>query len=314
MGRRVGVVVPAFNEERQIGTVLETMPDYVDRVFVIDDCSTDRTAEHVSRWVKRLGSRVDLIQHHRRSGAGATIKSGYRAALDSGMEVVAVMTGDGQMDPNELPNILEPVAVGRVAYSKGSRLLSGVAWQKTPKGRYLGHAFLSAWTKVASGYWHVADAQCAYTAISAEALRLIAIDDLQHSDSYLNDLLIRLNVQNMPVAEVETTARHGVGERVATSTWSFVPTASLFLMRGFAFRLFEKYVVRDFHPIFFMYAAGALCGFVGLVLGLIAIGIKLAHGGVATSTVVLIAFLLTVGLQLSLFAMWTDLDYNKQLR
>ncbi|HYM65907.1 MAG TPA: glycosyltransferase family 2 protein, partial [Patescibacteria group bacterium] len=238
MGRRVGVVVPAYNEERQIDSVLETMPDFVDRVFVIDDCSKDRTSERVTRWVKRLGSRVDLIQHHKRSGVGAAIKSGYRAALDSGIEVVAVMAGDGQMDPQELPTSLEPVASGRAAYSKGNRLTSGVAWQKTPRVRYLGNAFLSLLTKIASGDWHVADTECGYTAISASALRAVDLDDLYHSYGYTNDLLIRLNVHNLRVTDVNITPRYGIGERSSAKVWKVVPSVSVLLVRGFFFRMF----------------------------------------------------------------------------
>jgi glycosyltransferase involved in cell wall biosynthesis len=314
MGRRVGVVVPAYNEERQIDTVLETMPDYVDRVFVVDDCSSDRTAEHVSRWVKRLGSRVDLIQHHKRSGVGATIKSGYRAALDSGMEVMAVMAGDGQMDPQELPLILEPVATGRAAYSKGNRLTSGVAWQKTPRIRYLGNALLSLMTKIASGYWHVADTQSGYTAISATALRAVELDDLYPSYGYPNDLLIRLNVHNLRVADVNITPRYGIGERSSMRVWKVIPTVSLLLFRGFFFRLFEKYIIRDFHPLVFFYGLGGLLFLIGLVLGLIETVAKFTHGDVAIATVVLVALLMISGMQLLLFAMWFDMDYNKELR
>ena len=314
MGRRVGVVVPAYNEERQIDTVLETMPDFVDRIFVIDDCSADRTAEHVTKWVKRLGSRVDLIQHHKRSGVGATIKSGYRAALDSGMEVVAVMAGDGQMDPLGLSLILEPVATGRAAYSKGNRLTSGVAWQKTPRVRYLGNAFLSLLTKIASGYWHVADTQSGYTAISAAALRAVDLDDLYPSYGYPNDLLIRLNVHNLRVADVNITPRYGIGERSSMRVWKVIPTVSFLLWRGFFFRMFEKYIIRDFHPLVFFYALGGLLFLVGLVLGLIETFAKLSRGDVAIATVVLVALLMISGMQLLLFAMWFDMDYNKELR
>ncbi|TMD93111.1 MAG: glycosyltransferase family 2 protein, partial [Chloroflexi bacterium] len=191
-GCRVGVVVPAYNEERQIESVLATMPEFVDRIFVVDDCSPDKTSEVTQRWARKQAHRVVLIRHEVNGGVGKAITTGYKAALDDGMEVIAVMAGDGQMDPKELALILEPVADGKADYSKGNRLTSGVAWEKTPRVRYLGNAFLSLLTKIASGYWHVADTQSGYTAISADALKAINLDDLYPSYGYPNDMLVRL--------------------------------------------------------------------------------------------------------------------------
>jgi glycosyltransferase involved in cell wall biosynthesis len=313
-GCRIGVVVPAYNEERQIDSVLATMPDFVDRIFVVDDGSSDETSNRVNLRAKKRGSHVELIQHPGRRGVGAAITSGYKAALDSGMEVIAVMAGDGQMDPHELHLILEPVASGKVAYSKGNRLTSGVAWQKTPHTRYLGNAFLSLLTKIASGYWHVADTQSGYTAISADALRAIDLDGLYPSYGYPNDLLIRLNVQNLRVADVHITPRYGIGERSSMKVWKVIPTVSFLLLRGFIYRMFEKYVIRDFHPLVFFYALGFTVTFIGVALGLLETYLKITQGNIAVATVVLVALLLVSGLQLLLFAMWFDMEYNKELR
>ncbi len=313
-GCRVGVVVPAYNEEKQIETVLTTMPDFVDKIYVIDDCSKDATSQVTKHWAKRHGQRVELIRHEARGGVGKAICSGYKAALQDGIEVVAVMAGDGQMDPKELPLILEPVADGKADYSKGNRLTSGLAWQKTPHVRYLGNAFLSLLTKIASGYWHVADTQSGYTAISAEALRAINLDDLYPSYGYPNDMLVRLNVRNFRVADVHITPRYGIGERSSMKVWKVIPTVSFLLMRGFFYRMFEKYVIRDFHPLVFFYALGFALLLSGFILGMIETIAKLTRGDVAVATIVLVALLGISGLQLLLFAMWFDMEYNKELR
>ncbi len=313
-GCRVGVVVPAYNEEKQIDCVLETMPAFVDRVFVVDDGSADGTSERVREWAARPKARVELIRHDARRGVGAAISTGYKAALDSGMEVVAVMAGDGQMDPQDLPAMVEPVATGKVAYSKGNRLTSGVAWQKTPHLRYLGNAFLSLLTKIASGYWHVADTQSGYTAISAEALRLLDLNRIYPSYGYPNDLLIRLNIHNLHVGDIHIAPRYGIGERSSMNVWKVVPTVSLLLFTGFFSRLFEKYVIRDFHPLVFFYALGGVLTLIGLILGGVETWAKITTGNIAIATIVLVALLLISGMQMLLFAMWFDMDYNKELR
>jgi glycosyltransferase involved in cell wall biosynthesis len=313
-GCRVGVVVPAYNEEKQIDCVLETMPSFVDHVYVVDDGSADATSARVNHWVEKRHSRVELIRHPARRGVGAAITSGYKAALEGGMEVVAVMAGDGQMDPQELPKIVEPVADGKVAYSKGNRLTSGVAWRKTPKVRYLGNAFLSLLTKIASGYWHIADTQSGYTAISTEALRMLDLDSMYPSYGYPNDMLIRLNVEGLRVVDVHIPPRYGIGERSKMKVSKVIPTVTLLLIRGFFYRMFQKYVVRDFHPLVFFWALGTLLTLVGAVLGLVELWAKLSRGDVAVATIVLVALLLISGLQLLLFAMWFDMEYNKDLR
>ena len=81
------------------------------------------------------------------------------------------MAADNQMDPAELASLVEPVARGEVDYAKANRLVSGEAWQLIPRTRYLGNAVLSLLTKIASGYWHVADSQAGYTAISLDDAR-----------------------------------------------------------------------------------------------------------------------------------------------
>ena len=313
-GCRVGVVVPAYNEERQIGKVLSTMPDFVDNIVVIDDHSSDATLEQLSEWGKRLGRRLAVIEHTRRMGVGAGIMHGYKHALELDCDVVAVMAGDGQMDPNDLATIIEPVTSGRADYSKGNRLFTGEAWKKTPHVRYLGNAFLSMLTKIASGYWHVADSQSGYTAISRAALESLDLDHIYPSYGYPNDVLIRLNVNSFPVADVPVHPRYGIGERSSMNIFKVIPTVSLLLWRGFVYRMLLKYVVKDFHPLVFFYAFGGLFLFAGVALGILEAVLKVFTGEIVTATIVLVALLLIGGLQFLLFAMWFDMDNNKALK
>jgi glycosyltransferase involved in cell wall biosynthesis len=313
-GCNVGVVVPAYNEERQIGKVLETMPDFVDHIIVVDDRSTDATLERCGDWEERLGRRLTVIEQPTNQGVGAAITTGYKRAIELGADVVAVMAGDGQMDPNDLTLIIDPVVSGKADYSKGNRLFTGEAWRKTPHVRYLGNAFLSMLTKIASGYWHVADSQSGYTAISRAALVALDLNSLYPSYGYPNDLLIQLNVRNFRVADVPVHPRYGIGERSSMNVLKVIPTVSFLLWRGFINRLLIKYVIKDFHPLVFFYFFGIVFLIVGTLLGVLESALKIFRGEIAIATIVLVAMLMIGGLQFLLFAMWFDMEYNKTLK
>jgi len=125
---------------------------------------------------------------------------------------------------------------------------------------------------------------------------------------------VRLNVRNFRVADVHITPRYGIGERSSMKVWKVIPTVSFLLLRGFFYRMFEKYVIRDFHPLVFFYALGFLLTLIGFILGAVETVAKITHGDIAIATVVLVALLTISGLQLLLFAMWFDMEYNKELR
>jgi glycosyltransferase involved in cell wall biosynthesis len=313
-GKRVGVVVPAYNEETQIGRVLETMPDFVDRVVVVDDCSRDATLRRLDDWRARMGGRLVVVKHEQRCGVGAAIASGYAVARQDDLDAVAVMAGDGQMDPADLPAVLDPVVEGRADYSKGNRLFSGEAWRRTPHQRYLGNAFLSLLTKVASGYWHVADSQSGYTAIGRDALARLDLERIYPTYGYPNDILIKLNVNAARVADVPIRAVYGIGERSKMRVWRTSPRIAWLLFKRFIWRLGARYVVRDFHPLVFFYILGAILVALGVALGALETYLKLTTGNIALATIVLVALLVISGMQLLLFAMWFDMEYNRNLR
>jgi hypothetical protein len=223
------------------------------------------------------------------------------------------MAGDAQMDPADLPNLLTPVVLDRANYAKGNRLFTGDAWRVIPRIRYLGNSVLSLLTKIASGYWHVADSQCGYTAIDRAALETIAWDETYKTFGQPNDLLVRLNVFNFRVQDVPVRPVYGIGEESGIKPLRMIPKFSFLLLRMFFFRLFQKYVIRDFHPLVFFYAMGALLFLPGLGLGLYLLFYRLLVGPVAVTSALFAVFLFVSGLQSIFFAMWFDMEYNKDL-
>lgn len=315
-GKTVAVVVPAYNEQTQIRGVLETMPDFVDCVIVVDDVSRDDTAKVVEQWIADEGEspRTVLIGHEVNGGVGKAIVTGYREAIRRRIDVTAVMAGDGQMDPSELASLVGPVADGMCDYTKGNRLFYRNAWETIPRHRFLGNAFLSMLTKIASGYWHVADSQTGYTAISLAALETIDLDGVYPRYGYPNDMLVRLNVFDFRVADVPIRPVYHVGEQSKMRLWKVIPTMSWLIFRRFCWRLTRKYVIHDFHPLVLFYGVGFLSSTLGVLLGLYLIAFRIFVGRVAGTSALFAALLFLTGIQLQLFAMWFDMEVNRDLK
>ena len=295
--KRIGVVVPAYNEELLIGRVIETMPEFVDCIYVVDDCSPDATSERVQAYLNQpsMNGRLRLIRHETNQGVGAAIVTGYKEAIEDSIDVVAVMAGDAQMDPDELDRVVGPVVEGRVDYVKGNRLFTGEAWQMIPKYRYLGNGFLSLLTKIASGYWHVADSQTGYTAISADAIRLMPLGRLYPRYGYPNHILVMLNIYGQRVQDVPVRPVYNIGEKSGIRLWKVIPRMSWLLAKSFAWRMKEKYIIRDFHPLVFFYLMGLTLFPAGLLIGFYLVFYRLFVGPVAATSALFALFLFVSG-------------------
>jgi glycosyltransferase involved in cell wall biosynthesis len=307
------VVVPAYNESSQISKVVETIPAFVDHIVVVDDKSTDDTVA-VVRDLMGAHSRLILIEHGCNQGVGGAIASGYKWARDSDVDIAVVMAGDGQMDPEDLPALLAPVIEDAVDYAKGNRLVYEDAYRLVPKIRFFGNAALSLLTKIASGYWHVADSQAGYTAIGRRALHAIDWDRMYKRYGQPNDLLVTLNVHNFRVRDVPVRPIYNVGETSGIRLHSVIFRISWLLLKKFFWRLKEKYVIRDFHPLVFFYAFGFLMLFLAAIFTVRLILLWIYIGNAPGLTAIALMFLISLGLQSLFFAMWFDMEANKDLR
>jgi glycosyltransferase involved in cell wall biosynthesis len=328
LSKTIAVVIPAYNEESQIGKTLATMPGFVDYAVVVDDCSRDKCVEVV----KALGAqaahpleimpsstarntpRILLITHQKNQGVGSAIVSGYQWCVTNSIDIAVVMAGDGQMDPADLPSILTPIANEEADYCKGNRLFTGEAWKIIPRVRYLGNSMLSLFTKIASGYWHVADSQSGYTAVSLAALNKIPFASLYRRYGYPNHLLVMLNIYNMRVRDVPVRPVYNQGEQSKLRLHSAIPRISMLLLRQFLWRIKEKYIVRDFHPLVFFYFMSFLLGCASIVFLVRLIWLWIDMGFAPSMTALALGFCLVTGFQSAFFAMWFDMDYNKFLK
>ncbi|MDR2302272.1 MAG: glycosyltransferase family 2 protein [Deltaproteobacteria bacterium] len=311
--KTLAAVVPAYNEEKQLHLVVSTMPDYVDHIVIIDDKSTDGTADEIRR-LMAMDKRVIMITHDVNQGVGGAIASGYKWARDQDIDMAVVMAGDGQMDPSDLPSLCDPVAVESVDYSKGNRLVYKEAYELIPKVRFFGNAVLSFLTKIASGYWHVADSQTGYTVIGKKALKAIDWDKMYKRYGQPNDILVRLNSEDMRVRDVPIKPVYNIGETSGFKARQVLWPISRLLIKMFAWRMWKKYMIRDAHPLFLfiLMGLGLLC--LGFLFFLRLLFLWISQGQMPEITLIILLFSSTLGIQFFLFGLWMDMDKNKFLR
>ena len=311
--KKIAVVIPAYNEKVNIASTIQGVLALVNKVVVVDDASKDETTDIVGQ-IAREEAKVILIEHEKNAGVGASIATGYKWCRDNDIDVSVVMAGDGQMDVADFEDVVGPVLRGEADYTKGNRLFTGEAFQKIPRIRYFGNSVLSMLTKIASGYWHVADSQSGYTAISKQALHTINWDKMYKRYGQPNDLLVRLNVYNFRVKDVTINPVYNVGEKSGIRIGKVMFTIPWLLFRLFLWRLKEKYIIRDFHPLVFFYSLGYLF-FILTILLFARLGWMWYEDGKIPSINALAAMFSFMSASLfTLFAMWFDMESNKDLK
>jgi len=311
--KTIAVVVPCYNEAKQIDKVITTMPKFVDKIIVVDDKSKDKTLFIVRELLKKE-RRIVLLEHQENRGVGVAIASGYKWTRDNNLDIAAVMAGDGQMSPQDLSAILDPVIENKADYSKANRLISGEAYQKIPKTRYFGNSALTFLTKIASGYWHIMDSQTGFTVINRKMLGLIDWDKIYPTYGMPNDILVRLNVYNARVADVAIEPTYNVGEQSGLKIGKVLFTIPWMLCRMFFWRLKEKYIIRDFHPLVLFYFFGILSGLISIGLLIRILYLWPKEGMIPQTSLILWVLTVITSLQFILFAMWFDMDINKDLK
>lgn len=306
-------MIPAYNESTQIGKVIDSMPRFVDKIVIVDDLSKDNTIEIVERY-QQSNDKIILLKHDKNQGCGGSLATGYKWVKEHNYDVAVRMDGDGQMDPEDLPSILDPVVEDKADYSKGNRLFTGEAYKEIPKVRYFGNAFLSLLTKIASGYWHVADFQSGYTAINKHAIHTIDWDGMYKRFGQPNDLLVRLNVYNFRVADIPVKPLYNIGEKSGINIFKVIFTISWLLMRLFFWRMKEKYIIRDFHPLIFFYTLGGLFSFITVILFIRMFWIWYLTSHLPPINALAAMFSFMSASLFTLFAMWFDMEANKDLK
>lgn len=301
---RVAVVVPAHNEERLVATVVTTAPSLVDHIIVVDDASTDGTSDAA----RATGDpRLEVHRLEENQGVGGAILTGHARALELGADVSVVMAGDAQMDPDFLPQLLDPIADGEAGFTKANRFYDAKSFEGMPRHRVFGNIVLSFMTKAASGYWGLFDPQNGYTAIHRSALERLPLDRIAHRYEFENDLLIKLNILRVPARDVPIPARYGT-EVSGMRLTRVAPRLVRLLWRGFWHRIWWKYVLQSFSAVALMLFAGIGLLLFGFAVSVFVIVNTLGPDEASPGTVLLAVAPILSGLHFLVSAMMLDIQ------
>jgi len=299
------VVVPAYNEAKHIAGVIQSLPDLVHQIIVVDDGSTDNTGEMA---LTTADKRVQLVRHEHNAGVGAAMISGYKKALEVGADIVVKIDGDGQMDPGQLPRLITPIKKGLADYTKGFRFHDPNNIQAMPWVRLVGNIVLSFLTKVVSGYWNVFDPTSGFTAIHRSALSRLNIERLNPGYFFETDMLIQLYKIRAVVQDVQITTRYGEEESqlrplaiLRTFPWQFI--------KALFSRIVSTYFVTDFTAVSLFLVLGVPLFLFGFFFGLYFwVTNFLAQVATATGTIMIAVVCLIFGFQLILQAIVLDIN------
>lgn len=301
----VAVVIPSYKVTKHILRVLNEIGPEVQRIYVVDDCCPDRSGDFVE--MHSNDPRVRVLRHSVNQGVGEAVMTGYRAAIDDGMDIIVKVDGDGQMNPALINEFIRPIAQNHADYTKGNRFFDLEAVRAMPTIRLFGNAVLSFMTKLSSGYWHIFDPTNGYTAIHANVARHLPMHKISRRYFFETDMLFRLNTLKAVVIDIPMVALYA--DEVSNLKIRKIAGEFLFKhLRNFLKRIFYNYYLRDMSM-----------GSIQLPLGLLFIVFGLTFGGYhwfdslstnlsATSgTVMLSALPIIVGLQFLLAFLGQDM-------
>ena len=302
----IAAVIPCYRVERDIQSVLQAVPAYIKHIIVVDDASPDSTADLVTASAKE-DDRILMIRHPSNQGVGGAMVTGYRRALEMGAQIVVKIDGDGQMDMDQLPKLVQPLVEGRADYTKGNRFRDFKSLQQMPFIRRVGNMGLAFLAKAATGYWHMFDPTNGFNAIRSEALAELPLDRVDRTYYFETSMLANLYLVGAVVKDVPMPARYQ-GEVSSLLIHRILFEFPSKLLATFLRRLVLRNFIYDFSMASIYLLAGLPLLIFGLLFGIYK-WIQYASIGIPapTGTVMLATLSVLLGIQLLLSAIEIDL-------
>lgn len=277
---KVAVLLPAYNEEVSIASMVLLSLQYADEVIVIDDGSSDRTSE-----VSRLAG-ATVLSHTTNKGKGAALKTGFKYAQD--YDIIVTIDADGQHNPSEIPDVIRPIMEDRADIVNGSRYIAGKD-TTTPTYRRVGQTVLDNATYLASGV-KLTDTQSGFRAFSSKSIEYFNFDP--NGFGIESDMLIEASVNKLRIVEVEITVRYDVNT-----------TTDNPIVQGFSVLMRILELMRFNRPLYFYGISGSIVLFLGILI------ILTVKASLFTNNIYISAigyFIVVMGLFLLFFGLFSD--------
>jgi dolichol-phosphate mannosyltransferase len=284
---KIAVVIPVYNNEQQINSVIKNIPAFVQHIIVVDDASKDKTIPNIKK-IHNL--KLHLVRHKRNQGVGGAMLSGYSLALQLGAEIVVKMDGDDQMDPNYLNELVDPIIKGDFDYCKGNRFLHPKDLLSMPGIRRIGNWGLTFLTKLASGYWNIFDPTNGYTAVHHSILNSINPSNISKNFFFETSMLLEMRRIQARVMDVPIPARYA-DQKSSLSEWQEFIKFPIKLVIGLFKRLYNQYFLYDFNAASLYLVLGIPSLLFGFIWGVIQWVFSSISGKPASTGTVLIAVL-----------------------
>ncbi|NWD58648.1 glycosyltransferase family 2 protein [Pseudomonas veronii] len=296
--KRIAVVIPSYKVKKHILEVISGIGNEVERIYVVDDLCPEQSGDFVE--ARCDDPRVRIIRHEVNQGVGGAVMSGYRAAIEEGIDIIVKVDGDGQMDPSLIPYFVEPIISGHADYTKGNRFFDLESVRTMPRIRLFGNAALSFMTKMSSGYWDLFDPTNGYTAIHADVAKHLPFEKISKRYFFETDILFRLNTIRAVVVDMPMEAKYE-DEESNLKISKIVGEFFVKHVRNFGKRIFYNYYLRDMSLASFELPIGLLLILFGLIYGASGWIESIQQGTPATAGKVMISSLpLILGVQLLL--------------
>lgn len=309
--KKLAVIMPAYNEEMLVRKALSSVPPFVDKIFVINDASTDKTLTRI-RQEQKQNKKIVLINNETNGGIGYGIKAGLRMAAEQEAQYMAIMAGDAQMDPKYLREMLDELQSRGLDFIKANRFMHYEELKSMPRYRRWGNIIVTILTKFATGYYSIFDTQNGYVIYTKKAVDQMPWHLIGDRYEYENTVLIGLSIIGAKVGDISIPALYG-DEKSTIKLFSTTMRVLIVLFKGFWIRIYYKYVLYNFHPVALFLFSGLLMLLLGLIFGVYTVYEKLVSHIIPTSgTVVLVGISLMIGFQLLLTSFILDVMEEKK--
>ena len=240
--KQIWVVIPAYKLTHGVIKLIESIPQQVSKIIVIDDACPDKSGNLVESLCK--DSRVLVYYNQENLGVGGAVKKGYKIALEGKAKIVIKLDGDGQMDPRNIPKLIAPLLNHEADYTKGNRFYTLNSLKIMPKKRLIGNSILSVMSKFSTGYWNIFDPNNGFTAISRDALENLDLSQISNSYFFESDMLFRLYCNRAVVQDVPMSSIYG-NEKSSLSISKITFEFIFKHIRNSIKRFFYAYILRD---------------------------------------------------------------------